>query len=111
VERPSFSTLLYRYFFFTWLFRPPVSTTDTTLFERAAVQRHNRRQAAWLPVYIMRWLSCAALFFALGHFAQVMEALPVIARLFYLASVACVSFSGTIAVAWVGMRHITEDRA
>ena len=41
----AFRTLLYRYFFFGWLFR---DVTRGNLFERAAAWRHNQAQAHWL---------------------------------------------------------------
>ena len=48
-----FSTLLYRYFFYGWLF---CDVGRGTVWERAAAWRHNREQARWLPTYIRRWL-------------------------------------------------------
>ena len=41
----SFGTLLYRYFFFGWLFK---DVNRGNLLERAAAWRHNREQARWL---------------------------------------------------------------
>jgi len=61
----SFSTLLYRYFFFGWLFK---DVNHGNLLERAAAWRHNRAQARWLPTYLRRWLWCAAFFYGLSSF-------------------------------------------
>jgi hypothetical protein len=41
-----------RYFFYGWLFRDADCGSS---LERAAALRHNRGQAKWLPVYMMRW--------------------------------------------------------
>ena len=43
---------VYRYFFHGWLFR---DADRGSSLERATALRHNRDQAKWLPVYMMRW--------------------------------------------------------
>jgi hypothetical protein len=43
---------VYRYFFYGWLFR---DADRGSSLERATALRHNRDQAKWLPVYMMRW--------------------------------------------------------
>ena len=45
----AFRTLLYRYFFFGWLFR---DVTRGNLFERSAAWAHNKSQAHWLLTYM-----------------------------------------------------------
>ena len=67
MDEPAFRTLLYRYFFFDWLFKD-VETGN--VFERAAAVRHNREQARWLPVYVLRWLWWGLAFYALGSVAE-----------------------------------------
>ena len=52
----SFGTLLYRYFFFGWMFR---DVTRGNLLERSAAWRHNQSQAHWLLTYMRRWLWCS----------------------------------------------------
>ena len=49
---PPFGTLLYRYWFFGWIFRDAARGTP---FERAAALRHNAERARWLPTYMRRW--------------------------------------------------------
>lgn len=44
--------LLYRYFFFDWLFR---DVSRGSLLERAAAWRTNREMRRYLPVYLRRW--------------------------------------------------------
>lgn len=97
-----FCTLLYRYFFFGWLFKD-VATDN--VFERAALERHNRQQARWLRVYVMRWLWLGLLFYALAGLLELLLDAPVLAVFFYAASAMSVSFTVTIGVAWLGMRR------
>ncbi|MBI5277177.1 MAG: hypothetical protein HY854_12010 [Burkholderiales bacterium] len=105
---PSLPTLLYRYFFFGWLFRelPP----NATPFERGLVLHHNRRQAVWLPKYIMRWLWCGLLLYGLAGMAELGFGSIAPVQLAYAASAACMSIAIMIATAWVGLMH-RPDRA
>jgi hypothetical protein len=96
-----FRTLLYRYFFFGWLFKP---TDVGDVFERAAAERHNREQARWLPVYIMRWLWLGLGLFLLGRVAEVLLEAPGMAVLCYAISAMSMSFTITIASAWLGIK-------
>ncbi len=91
-----FSTLLYRYFFFGWLFKD-VATGN--MFERAAVARHNRQQTRWLPLYVMRWLWLGLLFYTVAGVLELLLDAPGMALLFYAASAVSVSFTVTIGVA------------
>lgn len=59
-----FSTLLYRYLFFDWLFADFGKARG--LLERHAVWQHNRAMRRYLPVYLRRWSVLAATAFALG---------------------------------------------
>ena len=52
----SLRTLLYRYFFFEWLF---LDVNKGNLLERSAALRHNQSQAHWLLTYMWRWMCCA----------------------------------------------------
>ncbi|TWO70584.1 hypothetical protein FN976_13550 [Caenimonas sedimenti] len=98
-----FRTLLYRYFFFGWLFRELDS--DGNLFERAAVLRHNQRQAAWLPVYIRRWLCCCGLFCAAGAVLEGWLDAPGMGAAFYALGGVCLSAAITTTTAWIGLRQ------
>lgn len=55
--------LAYRYWFFGWMFR---DAGRGSWLEREAALRHNRDRARWLPVYIRRWFTLCAGFYALG---------------------------------------------
>ncbi len=96
-----FRTLLYRYFFFSWLFD---DVNTGTMFERAAAVRHNREQARWLPTYVIRWMWLALMFYAVGGFAELVLEAPMIAVVCHVATTLCASFTITIATAWLGIR-------
>lgn len=105
VHEPSFFTLLYRYLFVAWLFRPLPAGSRR---ERSAVARHNRRQARWLPTYMNRWLCIGTLFYAAGAGAEGLMAQPDTARCLYAASAVGVAYLVAIAVAWVGLTQNTD---
>jgi hypothetical protein len=46
-------SLLYRYFFFDWLFK---DVSCGSMMERAAAWRSNREKRRYLPIYLRRWL-------------------------------------------------------
>lgn len=101
MKEPRFRTLLYRYFFFSWLFKD-VGTGN--LFERAAAARYNREQARWLPTYVVRWLWLGLGFYAVAGVLESILHAPGLSLLFYAASAMCVSFTVTIGTAWLGIR-------
>jgi hypothetical protein len=103
VQDPAFSTLLYRYFFFGWLFKD-ISTGN--LFERAAAVRHNREQARWLPTYMLRWLWCGLLFYALGGLVELAVQESLLATLLYAVSSLTLPFHVAIGAAWVTLRGL-----
>jgi len=95
------TALLYRYFFFGWLFK---DTRRGTLLERAAAWRHNRAQARWLPTYMRRWFCCGALCYGLGAGIELTVAAPFWSALFYVPSALTVSVNAVIAAAYVGLK-------
>ena len=99
----SLRTLLYRYFFFGWLFR---DVGSGNLFERAAAVRHNREQARWLPTYMLRWLWCGLLFYALGGLVELALQESLFATLLYALSSLSIPFNVAICAAWVGLRGL-----
>lgn len=101
----TFRTLVYRYFFFEWLF---VDVTLGNVFERSAAMRHNRSQAHWLLIYMRRWLWCAVLFFGLGGIVEILLGAPAISALFYVPSALSVSVNAVIAAAWLGLKTLAE---
>jgi hypothetical protein len=97
----TFGTLLYRYFFFGWLFQ---DVNRGNVFERSAALRNNRDMARWLPKYMRRWLACGMLFYVLGSIAEWALDAPVVSMLFYVPSALSVPVNAVIGAAWVGLK-------
>ncbi|HEY3049501.1 MAG TPA: hypothetical protein VGJ72_18810 [Polaromonas sp.] len=95
----TFRALLYRYFFFAWLFR---DVNQRDLFGRAAAWRHNKGQARWLPLYMRRYLVSGALLFAIGWMLE--HASPVLSAFFYVPGVMSVPMITVAGVAWIGFQ-------
>jgi hypothetical protein len=100
----AFSTLLYRYFFFGWLFR---DASRGNLFERAAAWQHNRAQARWLPTYMRRWLVFGALSFGAGVFVELVLRAPIASALLYLPGALSVPVNAVLVVAWAGLKALS----
>jgi hypothetical protein len=100
---PAFRTLLYRYFFFGWLFR---DVTCGSKLERAAAWRHNQAQARWLPTYMRRWLWCSATLYALGGLFEGVLGAPMLSTLFYVPGALSLPVNGVIAAAWLGLKAL-----
>jgi hypothetical protein len=103
VQELDFRTLLYRYFFFGWLFK---DVTRGNLFERAAAWRHNREQAHWLPLYLRRWMWCGLFFYGLGGVVEVILESPVLSMIFYVPSALSVPVAAVTVAAWVGLKAL-----
>ena len=100
----AFRTLLYRYFFFGWLFR---DVTRGNLFERSAAWRHNRAQAQWLPTYMRRWFVFGALSYAAGAFVELVIGAPLASVLLYVPGALSVPINAVIVVAWAGLKALS----
>lgn len=98
-----FRVLLYRYFFFLWLFK---DASGGTRMERAAAWRHNRAQAIWLPTYMRRWLAWGVLMYALGAVVEQGLGLPLLSALFYTPGLLSVPVGVVLLVAWWGLRSL-----
>ena len=96
-----FRTLLYRYFFFGWLYKS-VNRGDAS--ERAAALRYNREHSHWLLTYMKRWLCFGALFWALGVLAQSVLHAPVLASLFYIPGAMSLPMDALIGLTWVALK-------
>jgi len=97
----SFGTLLYRYFFFGWLFK---DVNRGNLLQRAAAWRHNREQARWLPTYMRRWFWSGLSLYGLGGVVEIVFDAPGASVLFYVPSAMSVPIGAVIVAAWVGLR-------
>ena len=92
-------TLLYRYFFFAWLFKDAASGN---LFERAAAGRHNAQQARWLPTYIRRYIVCGLMLVALGGVVEPLA--PLVAVWFFVPGVVTLPMTAVAFVGWLWLR-------
>ncbi len=101
MQELSFRTLLYRYFFFGWLFR---DATRGNLLERAAAWRHNQSQAHWLPTYMRRWLWCGIVCYVLGGFVELFLGSPVLSVCFYVPGALSVPVNAVIGAVWLGLK-------
>ena len=99
----AFRTLLYRYFFFSWLFR---DVNRGNLLERAAAWRHNQAQARWLPTYMRRWLWSGLIFYSLGALMEWVLNSPLLSAFFYVPGAISVPVNAVIGVAWLGLKAL-----
>jgi hypothetical protein len=98
----SFSSLLYRYFFYGWLFR---DVGRGNQWVRAAAWRHNREQARWLPTYMRRWLAVGGALFAVAWCIESLLVCPVLSAFFYVPSALSVPFNAITALCWTCLVH------
>ena len=103
MQELAFRTLLYRYFFFDWLFK---DASRGDLRERSAAWRFNQAHAHWLLTYPRRWVWCGALFCLLGGSIELMLSAPVLSAFFYVPGVLSVPINVVICVLWVGLKTL-----
>jgi len=90
------SSLLYRYWFWEWLFMDMTRACD--VYQRSAAWRHNVAQRRHLPVYMRRWLFLVAANLCAGALLERLAAM-LGAAVFYTngciaVCVVAVSFAG-----------------
>ena len=98
-----FRTLLYRYFFFGWLF---LDVSRGTALERAAAWRHNQKRAPWLLTYMRRWFMLGGLLYLSGLLVEHTFAATLLSSLLYTPWVLCMSFNATTFIAWAGLKSL-----
>jgi len=103
VQHIAFRTLLYRYFFFGWLFK---DASRGNVFERAAAWRYNKERSRWLLTYMRRWLWCTLLLYGLGGLVELMLQSPALSAFFYVPSALGVSINAVIGAAWLGFKAL-----
>lgn len=99
----GFHTLLYRYFFFGWLFK---DASCGSVFERAAAWRYNQAQARWLLTYMRRWLWCGLVLYGLGNFVELMLNAPGLSAFFYVPGALSVPVNAVIGAVWLGLKAL-----
>jgi hypothetical protein len=102
VQSLPFRTLLYRYFFFDWLFK---DAGRGDVFERAAAWRHNCEQAHWLLTYMRRWLWFGLVLYAIGSYAELLG-LPQFSSFFYVPASLTLPVNAVIGAAWLGFKAL-----
>lgn len=93
-------SLLYKYFFYDWLFH---DASRGNHFEQAAAFRHNREQARWLPKYMWRWLILGGLLFCVAAFCETVLNAPQLSAVFYVPSAITMPVNAITAVCWLGL--------
>jgi hypothetical protein len=103
VQDPAFRTLLYRYFFFAWLYR---DASRGNMLERAAAWRYNKEHAHWLLTYMRRWLWFGLAFYSVGGVVELALNSPGLSAFFYVPSALSVSVNAVIGAAWLGLKAL-----
>lgn len=101
MNRENSTSLLYRYFFFSWLFRD-VDRGDW--LERSAAWRYNQAHSHWLLIYLKRWVVLAVFVFAVASLSSLVFAGHWICIPFYVMFSVAIPVSSVIVVAWLGLR-------
>ena len=99
---PSLRVLLYRYFFFDWLFR---DVSRGTALERESALRFNRQIRHYLLVYLRRWMALVVFSCAVGASFEKALSLDYAATVFYCLSTVSLVTSALIARLWVGLKY------
>jgi hypothetical protein len=92
-----FHALLYRCFFYDFLFR---DASRGSAWERAAALRHNRQQARWLPTYMRRMTVLGLLMYGVATFIEVVLQSPGVSAVFYVSTVMTVPYDVVTGVCW-----------
>jgi hypothetical protein len=98
----SLHVLLYRYFFFEWLFR---DVNDGSSLERAAAWRFNREMRRYLLIYLRRWAMLVVSSYTLGAWLEQGLALGHAATFFYCVTCISAAMSMLIVRSWLGLRY------
>lgn len=101
-QAASFRVLLYRYFFFDWLFR---DASRGTALERENALRVNRQLSHHLLVYLRRWLALVVFTCALGASFEKALSLSYAASVFYCLSTFSLVASTMIARLWLDLKY------
>ncbi len=100
MQAPTFAEMLYRYWFYGWLF---VDVNRGSLFDRAAARRHNQARSVWLPTYLKRWTLLGLMCFVIGSGLEP-HAPPPLVLMFFLPCVLTVPLNAVTLAAWIGLR-------
>ncbi|MES2534603.1 MAG: hypothetical protein V4632_01895 [Pseudomonadota bacterium] len=99
-----FTILLYRYFFFGWLFK---DVNNGNIFQRSVAWQHNREQAKWLSTYLRRWLFMGGLSYGLGALCETFFHAPALAAFFFVPMAVSVSVNTVIGALMLGFKSLS----
>ena len=103
MQEPPLPPLIYRYFFFGWLFK---DVHQGNVLERAAALRYNRAHAHWLLIYMRRWLWCGLMLYGLGGVFEWVLHQPDLSIVFYIPSALSIPVNAVIGAAWLGLKAV-----
>ena len=96
-DEPLWS-LLYRYWFWGWLFR---DVNQGDVLRRAASWRHNVAVRGCLTVYMRRWLTLTAAAALAAQAIELVAATAVVPAIFYTSAIVAIVIFAIAAVAWM----------
>lgn len=99
-----FKILLYRYFFFAWLFK---DVNQGNIYERSVAWRHNKSQARWLPTYLKRWFFLNGIMYIFGALCEMLLQAPLLAALFFVPMAVGISVNTVIGVLIIGFKTLS----
>ena len=97
-----FRRLLYRYFFFDWLFR---DASRGSMLERESALRFNRQRRHYLLIYLRRWIGLVICSCVVGASLEKALSLNYTASVFYCLSTLSLVAAAMIARLWVGLTY------
>ncbi len=103
--RESLCSLLYRYWFWEWLFVDMASARG--MYQRRAAWRHNVAQRRHLPVYMRRWLVLMAANLGVAAVFEKALAWMLSAALFYTNGCIAVCVLVVTVIGWVFLGRST----
>lgn len=95
----SFLSLLYRFFFFDWLFAD--ITQAKGLLERHAARAHNQEMRKYLPAYLRRWGGLAVAAFLAGSLCDRVFEAQLVASCCYTGFSITLGVMAVIVAAWL----------
>jgi hypothetical protein len=99
-----FKTLLYRYFFFGWLFK---DVSKGNMIQRSVAWRHNREQAKWLTTYLRRWCWMGFIMYGLGALCETFLHAPALSAFFFIPMALSVSINTVIGALMLGFKSLS----
>lgn len=99
----SFKILLYRYFFYGWLFK---DASKGNAYERSVAWRHNLSQARWLTTYLRRWLFMSCMLYGLGALCEILMLAPILSAFFFVPMALSMSIDAVIGALILGFKSL-----